>query len=232
MKYITFVLSFLLIVCCAHASTTLSKEDQEKLLGSWNGKLETPGGSLTAVFRFEMTKEGEFVGFMDSPDQGGYNIPVTGIEIEDGTVTIKVSSLQAEYKGKMTGDEIVGEFKQGPQPLPLTLKKGEYKAPVNSLSLSKEAMDQLLGKWQGKLGPLTLVFRFEKTEKGDFVGFLDSPDQGAKGIPITEAALTDGRLELKVKAIGGEFGGQLSGNTLSGEWKQMGQSNPLTLTKE
>ena len=232
MKHITFVLSLFLIAGCALAPTTSPKGDKENLLGSWNGQLETPVTSLTVVFRFEMTKDGELVGFTDSPDQGAFGIPVTDIEIEDGTVTIKVSTLQAEYTGKMAGDEIVGEFKQGPQPLPLTLKKGEYEAKSYSLNLSEEDMERLLGEWQGKLGPLTLMFRFEKAEKGESVGFIDSPDQGAKGIPITEATLTDGRLELKIKSINGEFSGQLSSDTLSGEWNQMGQSNPLTLTKK
>jgi len=231
MKYIIIVLAFLLIAGCAHVSTTPLTDDKDKLLGSWVGAVETPGGSLTVVFRFEKNENGEIVGFGDSPDQGGFGIPVTGIDVENDAVTIEVSSLQAEYKGKMAGDKIVGELTQRGMPMPLTLKKGEYKASVNSLSFSKEVMDQLLGKWQGKLGPLTLVLRFETAEKGNFVGFIDSPDQGAKGIPITEATFTNGRLELKVKAIGGGFGGQLSGNTLSGEWKQMGQSNPLTLTK-
>ncbi len=232
MKYITIVLTLLLIASCAHVSTTPLKDEKEKLLGSWNGRLETPGGSLTVVYRFEMTEGGKFVGFGDSPDQGAFDIPVTDTEIENGTVTIKVSSLQAEYKGKMAGDEIVGEFTQMGRSLPLTLKKGKYKAPVYSLNLSKETMEQLAGEWQGKLGPLTLVFRFEKTENRDFVGFVDSPNQGAKGIPITGAALTDGRLELKIAGVGGEFSGQLSGNSLAGEWTQMGQSNSLTLKKK
>ncbi|MGD9162214.1 MAG: hypothetical protein PVG39_27640 [Desulfobacteraceae bacterium] len=103
----------------------LSKKDKDILLGSWNGLLEIPGSSLTVVFRFKMTEDGEFVGFLDSPDQGGFNIPVPGIEMEDDTVTIKVGNLHAEFKGKITGDAIVGELKQGPQPLPLTIKKGE-----------------------------------------------------------------------------------------------------------
>ncbi len=132
----------------------------------------------------------------------------------------------------MAGDKIIGELTQRGKPMPLTLKKGEYKAPAYSLNLSPKAMDQLLGKWQAGLGPLTIIFRFEKMESGVFKGFVDSPDQDAKGIPIMEATLTDRRLEIKVKAVGSEFSGQLSGDTLSGEWTQMGRSNPLTLAKK
>jgi len=211
---------------------TLSKKDMEKLLGAWNGILTIPGGSLTVVFRFEMTKEGELAGFLDSPDQGGYGIPVNDIEMSESSLSLKISSIKAQYKGKVVGNEIVGDFTQLGSPNPLSLKKGEYKAQGYNLNLSKENMEKLLGKWNGKLGPLTLVFRFEKTKEGSFVGYLDSPDQGAKGIPITEASLTDGKLNLKVKSVSGEFNGQLSGDKLAGEWTQMGMKNPLSLTKE
>ena len=34
---------------------------------------------------------------------------------------------------------------------------------------------------------LAVVLRFEKTEQGDIVGFMDVPDQGAVGVPITGA---------------------------------------------
>lgn len=232
MKYISVVIAFLLFAACAHVSTPLSENDIQKILGSWIGKLETPNGPLAAVFRFETNKEGELVGFADSPDQNAFNLPVTSIKVADGTLSLRVPRVQARYKGEIAGTEIVGKLRQGGMTFPLTLKKGGYNAPAYSLNLSKEAMAQLLGEWRGEIGPLTLVFRFEKDKKGDFKGYVDSPDQGAKGIPITEAALTDGRLELKIKAVAGEYTGQLSGSNLSGEWKQPGVRNTLTLTKK
>ena len=159
-------------------------------------------------------------------------MPVTEATRSDGKLTFKMKAINAEFNGELAGDEMVGEWIQRGNSRPLTLKKGEYIAPVYSLDLSKEAMDQLLGKWQGKLGPLTLVFRFEKTDKGEFVGFIDSPNQGTKGTPIKEAALSDGQIELKFPTVGGEYTGQLTGDSLVGEWKQGERSNPLTLTKE
>ena len=210
----------------------LPEEDRQKLLGSWHGELKTPRGSRIVIVRFEINEEGKFVGFTGSPNPGGVVTPVSELTIKGDTITVKASSIGAEFKGKITGDEIVGELKQGPEPIPATLKKGEYIAPVYSLNLSKEAMDQLLGKWQGKLGPLTMIFRFEKTDSGDFVGFLDVPEQGVKGMPITAATFADGQLTIKEKMANAEYSGQLSGNSLVGEWKQGGRGNPLTLTKE
>ena len=234
MKYISIFLALLFTAACAHVSTTTSSptnSEKEKLLGSWIGELKTLGPTLTVVFRFEKTKDGEFAGFHDSPDQGGYGIPVNKTEMKDGTVNIKVSKLQASYKGKMEGDKIVGKFSQIGGSFPLTLKKGKYKAAY-SINLPQKTRDQLLGKWNGKLGSLAIVFRFETKGKGNFVGYIDSPNQGARGIPITEATFTDGQLELKIKGVGGEYKGQLSGNSLSGKWTQMGRTNRLMLIKK
>ena len=213
----------------------LSEEDKETLMGSWHGEVETPAGAMTAVYRFEKSENGEFIGFADSPDRGVAGVPVTGAEMKDGTVTIRVTPLQAEYKGKISGDEIVGELTQGPQSFPLTLKKGEYKPPVYNLSFSKEAMARLSGKWQGKLTvpgrTLTIVFRFEPTEGGKALGFFDSPDESANGIPITDASFDNGSLTLKIKRLQAEYIGQLSDAGLTGEWKQGGGSFPLSLTR-
>jgi hypothetical protein len=218
-----------------YVKPVLAKKDMDKLMGSWNGKLTFPGGSLTIVFRFERTEKGEFVGFLDSPDQGGFGIPVTDMEMSEGTLTLKISSIRGEYKGKISDNEIVGEFSQLGNPLPLNLKKGEYVAQVHKLNLPKETMDQLLGEWSGPLTvqttSLTVVFRFEMTKDGEFVGFHDSPDQGSIGIPITEASLSDGKLTLKIASISGEFKGKISDDKLIGNWSQGIMSSPLTLNK-
>ena len=170
------------------------------------GKVSMP----TFVFRFEMTKNGKFTGFVDIPDQGVSGSPITDIEMSDGVISFMMPGLQSsKFSGRFADNEIIGKLNLGGPPLSLTLKKGEYVAPVYELTLPKETMDQLLGKWNGKLGPLAIVFRFEKTEKGDLVGFLDSPDQGAKRIPITDAGFGDGKLTLKIASVDSEFSGRL-----------------------
>jgi hypothetical protein len=217
----------------------LSGKDMEKLLGAWLGKPGFPEGVQPMgempelVFRFEMAPNSEFVGFLDIPDQGMSGTPVTNIEMNDGALSFNIPDLMSsEFSGNLTDEGIVGKLKLGGPSFTLKLKKGEYKPQVFTLNLPGEIMDQLLGKWNGKLGPLTMVYRFEKTENGDFLGFLDSPDQGASGIQFSEAGLSEGKLVLKVKGINGEFKGELSGDKLVGEWTQMGMSTPLSMVKE
>lgn len=214
-----------------YVAPVLSQADKEALMGTWVGTLSTPAGSLTLVYRFETNASGEFVGFVDSPDQGAQGIPVADIELVDGQLEFKIPPVRGEYSAKLEGDRMVGTWSQG-QPLPLTMTKGEFTPTVAALSLSVEAMSALAGAWRGQLGPLNVVFRFETAAGGQAVGFLDSPSQGATGIPITTATFADGNLVFEVPAVRGEFSGDLSGNTLVGQWTQLGMTNPLTLTKD
>jgi hypothetical protein len=73
---------------------------------------------------------------------------------------------------------------------PMDLVKGKYVPPPAGVNLSPEDMKKLLGQWVGKLqapnAPLTVVLRFENTKDGTFAAFMDSPDQGAKGLLISE----------------------------------------------
>lgn len=92
----------------------------------------------------------------------------------------------------------------------------------------------IAGKWTGKLdvgGGLTLVVHITAAANGALTSTLDSPDQGANGIPVAETTFTDGVLHLNVTAVQGEFEGRLSadGTKITGEWRQGGLNLPLEL---
>jgi para-nitrobenzyl esterase len=117
---------------------------------------------------------------------------------------------------------------------PLKVKSGFSIAATENiiLNLSEDAGEQLLGQWTGEIGPINIVFRFEK-RKNNFFGFIDSPDQGLIGIPITYADISDGTVIIKVGIIFREFKGQLSEDSIDGELiPMMGMKSPLVLTKE
>ncbi len=76
------------------------------------------------------------------------------------------------------------------------------------------------------------MFRFEKNEKGELLGFLDIPDQGTKDIQVTEGSISEGKLVLKIKLANIEYKGKLSKDSIEGEWIQGGQNIPLILKKE
>ncbi|MGD9158063.1 MAG: hypothetical protein PVG39_06625 [Desulfobacteraceae bacterium] len=207
----------------------LSREDQNVLLGGWHGPFDIPNISLTAVVRFEMV-DGKFVGFFDVPEQGVKDYSITDVVLSNGNISFKVP--RAEYKGKLANNEIVGRLLQpGRSPIPITLKKGKYKAPTYSLNLPQETRENLSGEWHGHVKTQNseehVIFRFETIKKGDFLGFHDNPDRNVKGAMVYEATLTDGKLTLKVS--GARLEGKLAGDELIGQFIP-GSGSPMDLT--
>ena len=66
----------------------------------------------------------------------------------------------------------------------------------------------LIGSWSGKLNAgmvsLTLVLNLEQAD-GYVVVTLDSPDQGAKGIPAFKEYLSDDSIAIKVENLTCKF---------------------------
>lgn len=217
------------------------------LTGSWSGVIDVAGVKRNIVFTFKQAASGDFEGTFGLPDQGA-NIPMTNVSFENGELSLKVPAAQIDYKGKLAGNQIVGKLTSPsaafpPDGLDTTMTRGEYKVPPVPLKLSAEAFTSLKGKWEGTVeltnrqngekAQIPLVVRFETNEKGERLGFLDSPKQGAKGVIVTEATLTGDKLVAKIASVGGEFTGTLAGNTLTGEWAQAaaGVKTPLVLTR-
>lgn len=102
-----------------------------------------------------------------------------------------------------------------------------------AMTFAIQAQD-ILGAWSGKLdlgaAKLTLVFHFSKDDAGKLKCAMDSPDQGAKGIPA-EAEMTAGnKLRVSVSALGMTYEAQVSEKQMEGTFSQGGMQLPLTLT--
>lgn len=94
---------------------------------------------------------------------------------------------------------------------------------------------EIEGSWQGKLKlngiSLRLVFNISKTDAG-YTATMDSPDQGAKGIPMTSASFTNNVLTVEYNAAKLKYSGNLAGkDSISGTFVQFGQSFPLGLKR-
>jgi len=101
--------------------TTLTSTAQD-ILGQWNGVLKVQGTQLRVVFNVTQTKNG-FSSTMDSPDQGAKGIPVTNTTFENPKIKFEVTNARIEYDGELSGDEIIGTFKQGGQEFPMNLSR-------------------------------------------------------------------------------------------------------------
>lgn len=96
----------------------------------------------------------------------------------------------------------------------------------------------LSGHWSGKLSlpnsiKLTIIFNFQKDAEGKYTATMDSPDQGAKGIPTESVTIKDDSIVVKVPAIQGSFEGKILTDSMKidGKWKQAGMSLDLAVYK-
>ncbi len=104
------------------------------LAGTWQGNLKIPGQNLRIIFHISQDEDKQFSAKMDSPDQGGKDIPVNDVFYSDGEILLNVKSIGGEYKGVLHDDNqtIQGTWKQSGYEFPLNLKKSANDPVFNS----------------------------------------------------------------------------------------------------
>lgn len=94
----------------------------------------------------------------------------------------------------------------------------------------------LNGGWRGNLAlgemKIPLVFNFIENGEDKTSCTMDSPSQGAKGIPVTVVLCTSDSISLECNSIGATFNGKVSNDTIAGRFMQRGFTFPMTLTQD
>ncbi len=103
------------------------KKDEKQFTSLWEGKLKISSVSLRLVLKLFSNSDGSLGAFLDSPDQGANNIPVSSITMDEDSLKFAIQTIGASYTGKIYKDSVMvkGTFKQGGMVLPLDLKKIE-----------------------------------------------------------------------------------------------------------
>ncbi|WP_224489019.1 alpha/beta hydrolase family protein [Robertkochia flava] len=93
---------------------------------------------------------------------------------------------------------------------------------------------EVTGKWNGKLNvqgtELPLVFEISEKE-GKLAATMDSPSQGATGIPFDTVVYEDNQLTLGLVSAGIEYKATVNGTLMKGTFYQGGMELPLDMTK-
>lgn len=93
---------------------------------------------------------------------------------------------------------------------------------------------EIEGSWKGKLSvqgtEIPLVFHIEKADEG-LTSTMDSPSQGATGIPMDATTFEENKLTITFTQAGIKFEGTLENDAISGTFFQGGMELPLTLAK-
>lgn len=107
-----------------------------------------------------------------------------------------------------------------------------FLAALSSMALifNASAQSGLEGSWHGELnvpgGSLMLVFHLDPVECT-----IDSPDQGAYGIPAELKTLNAAKAHVEVPSLGASFEGNLMFGLLVGKFRQSGLEFPLSLKR-
>ena len=91
-----------------------------------------------------------------------------------------------------------------------------------------------VGSWKGNLEvmgqQLPLVFNIYKTPQG-YSSTIDSPMQGAVGIPVDKTEVVSGEIILTQSAMNAKFNGKITDGKLNGTFSQNGMQLPSYLPK-
>lgn len=100
------------------------------------------------------------------------------------------------------------------------------------------AQQDLSGIWSGKLDlpntvKLTIAFNLSKDEAGNYKATLDSPDQGAMGIPTESTTINNDSVRIEIPIIKGYYVGKIFYDEMKivGKWNQAGSSFDLDVKK-
>jgi len=186
----------------------------------------------SACAAYHQSDNGALKATLDSVDQNANGIPVSSISLKDSKLSLSVDAVHGSYEGKVAadGNTISGTWSQG-QPLALDFKRAT--APVKTEHEPAKPSD-IDGTWMGSLDTgtikLRIVLHIVNTEDG-LTATLDSPDQGAKGLPVTSVKRDGAALKMEAKQLGGVFEGKIAADRslIEGTWTQGGANLPLVL---
>lgn len=112
------------------------------------------------------------------------------------------------------------------------MKKSLFVLFMLGFTLLTANAQQFSGKWEGKLSlglnKLPLVFNIMQHNDTQCDVTMDSPAQGATGIPCEESIDND-KIVINIPAINGKFSGSLSEDVINGTFSQNGFDLPLKL---
>lgn len=206
----------------------------QDVTGDWQGTLKIGTSELRLVVHITKGDDGNLKATMDSIDQGANGIPISSISLRDSKLSFTSAAIHGSYEGTINkgATEITGTFTQG-SPLPLDLTRMAKQADGERKPAKPSDID---GAWAGAIdtgtSKLRIVFHITNTADG-LAATIDSPDQGAKGLPVTVVTRNGSALKLELKQADAVFEGKIDENltSIDGTWSQRGGSVPLIVKR-
>lgn len=209
-------------------SVAQAASSTSNVAGEWNGKLVTPQRTLLLGVTLAQDAPGQFSGAIGSHDTGVWGRKLVDIVMREDRLSFTVPDSSGKFLGEWDGAAQAwsGAYTTPAGTFPLTLARGAV-PPLPTVA-------GLDGRWEGALDVQGMVLKMvlrTRTDQHGTTTLMDSPSQGANGIPTANLARSGERVSFDAPSIRGRYEGALSsdGARLSGSWSQGGQSFPLDL---
>ena len=207
--------------------------------GHWEGDITLPTTKLGIRVDLERSTAGAWSGTIDIPVQALRGFKLGQVTVENRAISFLMPGIPGDprFEGSLGSDRktITGQFSQGGIQAPFRLERKPKREMPNQTPTKGIPGRGLVGTWQGSLTvrqvmELRLVLHVNRAADGSLAGTMDSIDQGATSIPISAISEARGSVRIEIRKIGGEFTGKISddGSEIAGDWKQGGQTLPLT----
>lgn len=219
----------------------LARRPDSDLQGAWEGTLKVGKAEIRLNLRIAETVPGKFQAQMDCVDQGAVNMPVTTVTYDKPAIRFEMTGINSSYEGNVNerDDQITGTWTQMRKKFPLIFRR----AGTNTETVAEAQKDygngasyEVQGHWKGALSvnniALHIVFHIALMPDGSYSATMDSPDQGASGIPASAAQISFPNVRLEWKAFNGVFTGKMEDGRLGGTWHQGKVSLPLKLERD
>jgi uncharacterized protein len=225
-KLLAFAIWGFFMICTASA---------QDIAGDWQGVLKAGAAELRIVLHIIKGSDGTLTATFDSVDQGALGNRINTITFRDSKLVFSADSSQQKYEGALNANAtaIEGNWSGGGASFPLVFRRQTASAKTVHKPAAPSDID---GTWMGSLDTgalkLRLVFHISNTEDG-LIATCDSPDQNAKGLPVSAVARTGSSLTLEMKALAAKFEGAISQDlaSIDGIFMQGGAKFTLLLKR-
>jgi len=96
--------------------------------------------------------------------------------------------------------------------------------------------NSVLGKWEGKIEvnkdkSAEIIWRFERSNKGELIGFMGPASKGVATLPMSTLLVQDSTLSFSIQSQG-SYSGKLSNNQITGIWNsKSGRKMPHNMAR-
>ncbi|HEY7097881.1 MAG TPA: hypothetical protein VH437_14240 [Terriglobales bacterium] len=235
----------LLLVCSSYA------QDMPSAAGHWEGSATIPGHNINIAVDLSQDGTNLWSGSMSFPDEKSSAMRLSGITIKADSVTFQ-SPATSKFEATIAADgqTMTGSIQLAARLRPVQLKRTSAPPPLTNPS-STTISKQLEGTWQGVLkygktwGEMTppegntpegasfgIRIRFSTGNDGTAVGGISRLDEPGAELPIDLVQQRDEDVRIEIFSAAVVFIGQLRGDVISGEWRQLGaEPRPFALTR-